>query len=79
MLKTFQSSFPPFPNLVKTNFDKLNNTDLFFNYRAIYRQSPIFQLQLKAYYIKVESSALHKGAYIKRCPVLGSTFIVKNR
>ena len=31
MVKTFQSSFPPFPNLekIKVHFDKLNNTDLF--------------------------------------------------
>ena len=30
MVKAFQSSFPPFPNLVKikVDLDKLNNTDL---------------------------------------------------
>ena len=36
MVKTFQSSFPPFPNLVKikAHFDKLNNTDLFLQYNG---------------------------------------------
>ena len=31
MVKTFQSSFPPFPDLekIKAHFDKSNNTDLF--------------------------------------------------
>ena len=38
MVKAFQSSFPPFPNLVKikVDLDKLNNNDLFLHAMAIY-------------------------------------------
>ena len=38
MVKTFQSSFPHFPNLdkIKVHLDKLYNTDYFFNYLALY-------------------------------------------
>ena len=42
MVKTYESRFPPSPNLdkVTVSFDKLNNTDLFLQIHGVYINRP---------------------------------------
>ena len=59
MVKTYESSFSPFPNLdkIKVHFDKLNNTDLFFQFVVSIVFSPLCTELTTNWY------QLHSGDY----------------